>query len=224
MNIYPAILTQSKRTILEQAGSILPIEDIETVHIDIIDGSLIDNVTITPLDLMEIDFDRLKLDLHILTDEPMDYVYEATSILQPKMPIRAIYAQVEHLSGQLALIEEIQKHEWKAGLSLDFHTPLEAIDDEVWEKLDIIQLMSIEMGFQDQPFQTGIFDKLVQLKQELKLRNLKPEIIIDGGVDPQNILNLQAAGVNSVAVGSFIWKAESAEDAVMQLQDALGED
>lgn len=223
MNIYPAILTQSKRTVQEQLNLVLPIDEIETVHIDIIDGSLVDNLTITPLDLIEMDFDRLTCDIHILTDEPLDYVYEITSIQQPKLPVRAIYVQVEHLSGQLALIEEIQKHGWKAGLSLDLHTPLEAIDDEVWEKLDIIQLMSIEMGFQDQPFQTSIFDKLVELKQELKLRNLKPEIILDGGIDSGNIVNVKAAGVHSVAVGSTLWQAESVEDAFLDLQNSINE-
>lgn len=223
MNIYPAILTQSKRIVQEQINAVVPIEDIETVHIDIIDGSLVENLTVTPLDLIEINFNRLTADIHILTDEPLDYVYEITSIQQPKLPIRAIYAQVEHLSGQQALIEEIQKHGWKAGLSLDFHTPFEAIDDEVWEKLDIIQLMSIEMGFQDQPFQTGVFDKLVELHQELKLRNLKPEIILDGGVDTTNIALIKAAGVHSVSVGSTLWQAESVEDAILELQNAVVE-
>lgn len=221
MTIYPAILTQSRKEVLEQAGQLLPIEDIETIHVDILDGSLVDNLTITPLDLAEIDFDRFTLDLHLMTDEPLDYVYEVVSLPQPGMNLRAIIAQVEHLSGQLALVEEIKKHEWKAGLSLDFHTPLDAIDDNVWEKLDIIQLMAIEMGYQDQPFQMGIFDKLVELKQELKLRNLKPEIIIDGGVDPKNAKNLKTAGVDSISVGSYIWQAESTEDAIINLQQEI---
>lgn len=223
MNIYPAILTQSKPTLVQQASSILPLDEIETLHIDIIDGSLVDNITITPLDIMEIDFDRFTLDLHIMTDEPLDYVYEATAIMQPALPVRAIIAQVEHLSGQLALLEEVKKHNWKAGLSLDYHTPIDSIDDDAWEKLDCIQLLSIEMGFQDQPFQVGIYDKLVQLKQELKLRNLTPEIIIDGGVDPQNIHTLKVAGVHSVAVGSYLWEAEMVEDAVTELLSAVGE-
>jgi len=64
------------------------------------------------------------------------------------------------MSDQLEFIREVTKNKAKAGLSLDVFTPIEVINDDAWAKLDVIQLMAVEAGFQGQPLKAIIFEKL----------------------------------------------------------------
>ncbi|MCB9801536.1 MAG: hypothetical protein H6774_00420 [Pseudomonadales bacterium] len=207
MQILPTILTDSVGILSEQLSCVAESEAIEVVQIDIIDGQLVDNLTVTPSDVVDGDTFGLQLDFHLMTDEPLDYVHELTEH-KHYLPVRNVIGQVEHMSDQSIFVQEVKKHGWQAGLSLDYHTPIDSIDREVWAELDCVQLMSVEMGFQGAVFQDGVFDKLVLLNQELQLRELTLPIFLDGGVSLDLISPLKAARVAGVGVGSGIWRSD----------------
>lgn len=208
MNLYPSILTGSIEEAQQQAVWISSYPKIRTVQVDIIDGLFADNLTITPIDMTAIDFGELSIDLHLLTEEPLDYVFEALPFKE-QLTFRSMIAQVERMSSQSHFVDTVKKNEWQVGLSLDLYTPFEAIDEESWNEVDIIQLMAIEAGFQGKSFNESVLDKIAKLQEIRKQLDRDFEIIIDGGVKTKTIEKLQAAEVDSVVVGSDLWQSNS---------------
>ncbi|MBT3249912.1 MAG: hypothetical protein HN846_04645 [Candidatus Pacebacteria bacterium] len=217
MNLYPSLLNLSIEEYQQQLDLVLNSGVIKVIQVDIIDGHFADNLTITPLDLVGIDHDELEIDFHLMTEEPMDYVRELVEI-KDGLPIRAIIAQVERMSFQLEYVQELKAQGWKVGLSLDLHTPVSAIDENVWDELDIIQLMTIESGFQGQKFNQHALEKIIEIK---KLAKKDVEIIVDGGVKADLADLLTEYGVGGVAMGSGIWRATEPLDAIHQYSQLM---
>jgi len=220
MNIYPAILTdelgvaQKQLVLCEESGLV------QTVQIDIIDGYFADNITITPSSVFDLHLGELELDFHLMTQEPIDYVYELADY-KDELPVRAVIAQVEQMSNQELFVEEVRRNNWDAGLSLNIHTPLSAIETQIWDKIQIVQLMSINAGSQGQKFNELIFEKITQLREIMTLKDLRLEIIVDGGVDTTVLSRLQEYGVSGVGVGSYLWNAEDFAEAYQDLETSL---
>jgi len=213
--LYPSILTgdikeaQSNLTTLEPRT-----QEVRTVQIDVVDGQFADNSTLTPSDLPELDFGELQCDLHLLVTEPLDYVYETIDVRED-IPVRAIIGQVEQMSRQIDFVQTVKANGWLAGLSLNLFTPISEVESDVWEIVDIIQLMAIEqVGFQGQAFHDSIFEKLAELRQTIAKTGRQIEIIIDGGVKLEHVMPLADAGVWSITVGSGIWKSADPDQAI----------
>jgi ribulose-phosphate 3-epimerase len=205
MQITPAILTDSFLTFQQQLDAVKFSPLIEAVQVDIIDGLFVDNLTITPLDITVADFEPMKIDMHLMTEEPMDFVYECVGVKE-YLPIRRIYGQVEKMSHQLDFLHEVKSNSWKAGLALDLFTPLESIDEDAWPELQHILLMGVEAGQQHQKFHPYIIEKIVELREKFP----NPErlhIMVDGGVNANNTEVLALGGVDEFAVGSVIWES-----------------
>lgn len=218
--LYPTILTDSRQVFAEQLDLVKNHGDLDVIQVDVIDGQFVDNLTLEPWDITEFEFDELKIDFHLQTEEPMDFVNQIIEV-KDVLPIRAIIAQVERMSSQQHYLEELEKQEWKKGLCLDFYTHLEAIDDESWEKLDIVQLMGNEAGFQGKEINEGIFQKISEVKKELDSRKLEAEIFIDVGVRLNNAKRLADAGVTGICAGSALWKADDFDQAVDEFHAIL---
>ncbi len=215
MTIYPAILTgnfSKAQTQLELAQSF----GTSGVQLDIIDGVYADNLTLTPVDYAQLDFAKLKVDFHLMTDEPMDYLYEIIEH-QKRLPTRAVIAQVEKMSYPFEFLRETKRYNFLAGLSLDLFTPLEVIEEEVFEELDVLQLMGVRAGFQGQEFNPQV----LEIAQEaLSLRDrlgLNFAVMIDGGVNLKTLELVKEVGVDAVVVGSQIWQADDPRTAYKQL-------
>lgn len=218
MTIFPAILTDSIETAQHQLDLAQTLPEVTTVQIDVIDGLFADNVTITPADLPELEFGELYLDLHLLVEEPLDYVYELLGVLQETtLPVRGIFGQVEKMSHQLDFLDVVKKHDWLAGLSLDIFTPLEEIDAASWLKLDLLQLMAIEAGHQEQPFLPQVLTKIELAHQQLAQYQPAPQLIIDGAVNLHSIPQLAKQDVQQVAVGSALWQSQDIAQTFGQL-------
>lgn len=216
MQLYPAFLNESIFELRDQLTMLAPVMDqIETVQVDIIDGEFVDNLTISPIDLLGTDFGSLAVDFHLMTNDPINFVYECKQIDNA----RAVIGQVEHMDSQALFLSEIKEYDLKAGLSLNVFTPIEAIDDDSWQDLTVIQVMGIEAGFQGQEFKgEQVLHKIreiVRLKNKMDLPNL--EIIVDGGVKLGNIDSILHAGATGVSVGSALWTSKDLEKTVSQL-------
>lgn len=204
MRLYPAILTDSMNTLVEQLESVKESEHVNRVHVDIIDGQFVDNLTVTPMDLTIVEFEEMKLDLHLMVEEPMDSVFECEAIRE-YLPIHQIIGQVERMSRQEDFVHEVRRNGWKVGLGLDVFTPLEAVDEESWSDLDTLLLMGIEAGYQDQMFNVQVLQKIKELRELPQAKHVT--VLVDGGVKVTNITRILQAGADEVAVGSALWKS-----------------
>lgn len=209
MHVYPAILSQHLSEVEAQLELCIQTPAVETVQLDIIDGVFADNLTVFPADLIGLDFGSLQLDFHLMAQDPVDIVRELAEI-GSELPIRAVLAQVERMGSQLEYVSLVKRNNWKIGLSLDIFTPLTAVDPEIWQELDCIQLMAIESGTQGQKLKPYIFDKLHTLSELREKEDLVFEVIVDGGVKLDAVTALADHGADAVVVGSGLW--QSAED------------
>jgi ribulose-phosphate 3-epimerase len=215
MTLYPAILTDSPELLAQQLELAQQFLEVDTVQIDIIDGFFADNLTITPTELTEYEFGELQLDLHFMTEEPLDFLYETRDV-KDLLPIRMLIAQVERLSSQADFLREARVENWKAGLSLDLFTPLDAVDPESWEALDCIQIMGISAGFQQQKFHPQALVTLEAVAKKVASLDRSIEIIVDGGVTLDQVIKLAQLGATGIAVGSSLWNAS---DPILQAEE-----
>lgn len=230
-SLYPVILTDSMVILEKQLKLIKDNPALSVVQIDIIDGLFADNYTINLFDLLTTDFAHLQLDFHLMTEEPLDFVLELEAVID-QLPVRSVIAQIERMSFPEDYLLEVKRLGCRAGLSLDLHTPLSAIEEEVWPELDIIQLMGVEVGYQGQKFQPSVLSKITELKQILaeleQQKDLAPaepktdqsqiEIMVDGGVKLINAKKILAAGATGLVVGSELWQAKDFDLAVNKFQ------
>jgi ribulose-phosphate 3-epimerase len=212
MTIYPSILTDSLSTAQAQLERVA--EFVDTVQIDIVDGEFADNITFSPIDLLELQTLGVQFDIHLMTIDPINDVVECAELRN----MRAILGQIERMSSQAAFLEHVKSLKVKAGLSLDLHTPISAIDEEALLQIDAVQLMSIQAGFQGQEFQQSVVEKMQELFELRRSTKATFEIIVDGGVRPQTLPLIKTA--DSVTVGSFLWKSSNIKDALKELQNS----
>jgi len=215
MNLYPSILSDSIEEAQTQLNLIKNKKNITVVQMDAIDGLFADNITVMPMDLLYLNFANLKIDVHLMVEEPMDSVWELDSVKE-ELSLRAIIAQPERMSSQEDYIEQVQKMKLKVGLSLDLHTSLEAIDQASWKNLDIIQIMGIEAGFQGQKFQDQVLEKIKKVKKKVTKAGKKIEILVDGGIKLANAKQVLDAGANGLVIGSELWQAAEIDDIIEQ--------
>jgi ribulose-phosphate 3-epimerase len=187
----------------------------EAIQIDIVDGMFADNHTFTPQDLVDIDFGDLQIDFHLMTEEPMDYVWEMEEHCQ-HLPIRSVFGQIEKMSYQESFLEEIKKQNWQAGLALNLFTPIESINSDSWDWMDAILLLGVEAGTSGQVQNPFLFEK-IQAVQTIISKREPVKIFIDGGVNQKNIMQLQASGITGVTVNSAFNQAVNYKQAVAEL-------
>lgn len=206
MQFFPAILSDSETVVQQQLDWAAHSNSVDVVQLDIIDGIMADNITVAPLDLSLLEFHDLKCDLHLMVEEPMDYVFEAEAVKQ-RLPVRTVIAQVERMSYQQSFLDEVRQQNWKTGLSLDLFTPLEALEPGVWEHLDVLQLMGNELGTQGQPLHAHLWEKVAEARAFITKYGYTTQLFVDIGVNLETAPKLWQAGVEGVAVGSAIWNS-----------------
>ncbi len=214
-NVLTGDLNLARRQIeLARESKLLP-----AIQIDIVDGVFADTHTFTPQDLVDIDFGELQIDFHLMTEEPMDYVWEMEEYCR-HLPIRSVFGQIEKMSYQEAFLEEVKKQDWRAGLALDLYTPLEAIDDNSWDWMDALLLLGAPAGESGQELNPLIFEK-IQAAREKILKGEPMRIFVDCGVNKDNVAKLQRAGVDSVTANSAFNQAPNYKQAVEEFLSKL---
>jgi len=220
LGLYPSVLTESMKQASYQLAVADGHPDLRTVQLDIIDGYFADNVTLTPADFSDCSFGHLTADIHLMVEEPLDYLGECV-VNRTALPIRTVLGQIEKMSSIDDFIEAVSQQGWGAGLSLDLYTPLEEVSDDQLRELTALQLMGIEAGFQGQTLHPGVVYKIEQLAGRCRDCGHRLEIIIDGGVKLDNVEQLIDNGVHGVVVGSEIWQANQPDqviDAYLRLE------
>ncbi len=206
--IYPDVLTDSLEELEEKVIQARSFSKV--LHVDVIDGLYADNLTIGATQLREIDWGGLKVDVHLLTNDPEDYLGD----LHMAKISRAI-AQIERMHNVPAYIERCEEYGLQAGLGLDLYTPVEAVR-KYYAKASIILLMSVKAGFSGQKFE-DITGKIKQLRST----GFNGDVVVDGGLDLSSIALCKRAGANQFAVNSSLWQAKWVAKMYTQFEKSL---
>ncbi len=172
------------------------------IHIDVMDGHFVPNITIGPLVVKAAKrVTDLPLDVHLMIEKPERYIQafaDAGSDL--------ISVQVEacgHLNRTIQMIKETGA---RAGVVLNPSTPLSTLDWEL-ENVYHVMLMSVNPGFGGQKFIPSCLDKIRALRRTIDEKKLETRIEIDGGVNENTIGEISAAGADIFVAGSAIFKS-----------------
>lgn len=187
----------------------------EWVHIDVMDGVFVPNISFGFPVMKPVRKATTKvLDVHLMIIEPEKYVKRFVEA-------GANYVTFHHeaCANPRAIIAEIKAAGAKAGVSIKPATPAEAIFDYLSE-LDMVLVMSVEPGFGGQSFMSDSLDKVRALRKEIEVKGYKCLIEIDGGISAKNAREVFDAGVDVVVAGSSVFGAESPEEAIVNILNA----
>jgi ribulose-phosphate 3-epimerase len=189
----------------------------EVIHVDVMDGHFVPNITIGPLVVDAVrKVTDLPLDVHLMIKDPDKYIDDFAAAGADWITVHVETSP--HLHRTIGRIKELGK---KAGAVLNPATPLESID-YVLEDLDLVMLMSVNPGFGGQTFIESTVRKTAALKKMIDDRGLKTGIEIDGGVSVDTIEKITKAGANIFVAGSAIFGKDNYQKAVADLRKAAG--
>ena len=173
----------------------------DLVHVDVMDGHFVPNLTIGPVVVEAVAKAASKpLDVHLMVENNSFFV----DLFAPLKP-GFISFHIEEEKHPHRLIQKIRALGIKPAIVLNPHTPPEAIEF-LLEDIDMVLLMSVNPGFGGQKFIPSVIEKAKRLKKLINERNPKCLIEVDGGVNDENIKLLEEAGVDVVVAGSFVYK------------------
>jgi ribulose-phosphate 3-epimerase len=174
----------------------------ELVHVDVMDGHFVPNLTFgIPVVQALHRRTRLPLDVHLMVSNPDRLLDDYLSAGAARVAVH--WEAAPHLDRQLTRIREAGA---QAGVALNPATPVEVLADALGQ-LDFVLLMSVNPGFAGQRFLPRALDKARRLRRLAQEAGLAVEIAMDGGVDRGNIAQVVAAGVTVCVAGSAVFAA-----------------
>ncbi|MEC1260824.1 ribulose-phosphate 3-epimerase [Bacillus swezeyi] len=195
---------------VEQGGA-------DFIHIDVMDGHFVPNLTIGPLVVEAVrPITELPLDVHLMIEHPDRYI---PAFAKAGADILSVHAEAcPHLHRTIQLIKE---QGIKAGVVLNPHTPVQLIE-HVLEDLDLVLLMTVNPGFGGQSFISSVVPKIRQVKELAEQKGLSGLLIeVDGGVNRETAAQCIEAGANLLVAGSAIYNEKDRKKAISDIKGAL---
>jgi ribulose-phosphate 3-epimerase len=184
------------------------------IHVDVMDGHFVPNITIGPLVVAALrKVTEKPLDVHLMIENPDCYIPQ---FAKAGADIITVHQEaVPHLHRTVQLIKSLGK---KAGVSLNPATPVETLD-VILDELDLVMVMSVNPGFGGQEFIPSALDKIRTLRQRINRRGLATELEVDGGVKLDNIREAVAAGAEVLVAGNAIFNSADYAETILALRE-----
>jgi ribulose-phosphate 3-epimerase len=191
---------------LEQAGA-------DLIHIDVMDGHFVPNITMgPPIIKMVRKFTKLPFDVHLMISPVEKYI---KAFADAGSDIITIHPEAtDNLKRAVGTIKSLGK---KAGVSLNPKTPISALMDVISD-IDLILIMSVNPGFAGQSFMSEVLPKVTELRKMINDKKLKIDIEIDGGINFETAPLAVKAGANILVSGTTIFSG-SLKDNIQKLRN-----
>ncbi len=200
MLVAPSILSADFGHLARDVSSICD-GGCDLVHVDVMDGHFVPNLTIGPVVVEAIAKAASKpLDIHLMVENNSFFV----DLFAPFKP-EYISFHIEEEKHPHRLIQKIRSLGIKPAIVLNPHTPPESVE-YLLQDLDMVLLMSVNPGFGGQKFIPSVVEKAKRLKKLIQKHNPSCLIEVDGGVNDKNVQFLTDAGVDIVVAGSYVFK------------------
>jgi ribulose-phosphate 3-epimerase len=187
------------------------------IHVDVMDGRFVPNITIGPLIVEALrPVTQKPLDVHLMIVEPEKYVADFAKAGADIISVHAEHNASPHLHRTLCQIKELGK---QAGVVLNPSTPLELIE-YVLDVCDLVLIMSVNPGFGGQSFIPGVVPKIQKLRQMCDERGLDPWIEVDGGLKVNNTWQVLEVGANAIVAGSAVFGAKDYAAAIEGIRNS----
>lgn len=191
---------------VEQGGA-------DYIHVDVMDGHFVPNITIGPLIVDAIrPVTTLPLDVHLMIENPDDYI---DAFIKAGADIISVHVEAcRHLHRTIHHIIDGGK---KAGVVINPATPVQMIEPII-EDVDLVLLMTVNPGFGGQAFIESVLPKIEQVATIVEKKGLDVEIEVDGGVNKETAKRCVDAGANVLVAGSAIYGREDRAEAIAEIR------
>lgn len=198
--IYPSVLSADFAMLKEQIEE-LEKNFIKTIHVDIMDGKFVPNISFGfPILKCIRKITNLNLDVHLMIDDPIRYIDKFAECGADLITV--------HIEGNYHIhrvIQEIKKYNIKAGIAINPGTPINNLK-EILPLVDLVLVMGVNPGFGGQAFIENTLNRIKELWQIKSENALNFDINVDGGVKSSNYMRILECGANNVIIGSDLFK------------------
>ncbi|MBT0611457.1 ribulose-phosphate 3-epimerase [Campylobacter hyointestinalis] len=212
MYVAPSILSADFGRLDDEVKAICE-AGADLVHVDVMDGHFVPNLTMGPLVVNAVAKSSTKpLDIHLMV-ENVPFFVDLFLPLKPKF----ISFHIEEEKHPLRLCDHIRKNGVNPAIVLNPHTPVSSLE-YIINDVDMVLLMSVNPGFSGQKFIPSVLDKAKQLRELIESKNAACLIEVDGGVNGLNVSELDEAGVDIVVAGNFVFSSSDYAEAIKALK------
>ena len=178
----------------------------DMIHVDVMDGHFVPNLTIGPPVIKALKKNsKILFDVHLMISPVHKYIEDYSNAGADIITIHP--ESTDNLKSSILKIKELNK---KAGVSLNPETNIDVILSEL-DKIDLILIMSVNPGFGGQKFMPEVLTKIKELKKIRNERNLDFDIEIDGGINFENSKKAIEAGANILVSGTTVFKSNNGD-------------
>jgi ribulose-phosphate 3-epimerase len=214
IKIAPSILSADFSRLGEQIQELTK-AGADYIHVDVMDGHFVPNITIGPLVVESVKKQTtIPLDVHLMIENPMKYVKEFSDA---GANIITVHIEAEsHIHRAVNMIKNLG---CKAGVSLNPSTSLTMLD-EILSEIDLVLVMSVNPGFGGQKFIDSSINKIKRLRKMIDDREIDAEIEVDGGITAENVSTVVKAGADVIVAGYAIFSKPNITEAIKEIRNS----